>query len=202
MARKPLTRSQSALIKTPRSELRAMTAAEKAKRGLSAKGEYLIAKGKRFSKLSAFVTRTLYQDRQRGVSHSTAAKQFQTGERNYKSAASEAAAARTRLLRRQRSEALGRLKTLTRVRRPPNSIRREWHYEAISERDRASYPEWRAAYLKWRKGYPDVNDALANRGPPPLEDWQFYVMSDIALEIDDREIIDVRGGSMDVQAFA
>lgn len=202
MARKPLTRSQSALIKAPRSELRAMTAAEKANKGLSAKGEYLVAKNKRVTKLSAFVTRTLYQDRQRGVSHSTAAKQFQTGERVYKSASAEATASRTRLLRRQRSEALGRLRTISRFRRPPNGSRREWHYEAITERDRVSYPEWRAAYLKWRKGYPDVNDALANRGPPPLEDWQFYVMSDIALEIDDIEIIDVRGGSMDVQAFA
>jgi hypothetical protein len=71
---KNITRARAALTRLPASEIRNLTAAEKARRGLSPGSIWITRKGAKYRNNSAIITRSRWRDAHTGVSHTKAAK--------------------------------------------------------------------------------------------------------------------------------
>lgn len=124
---KKLTRSQRALLKRPRSELRSVTKAERlAHPGkFSPGGSYLVPRSiDKITARTASVTVSRRKDFDKGVSHSKAAKLHAQGLLEYKTAAAREQAAKTRAARALKKQ----IKSIDTITRPASITQRAGHY--------------------------------------------------------------------------
>ncbi len=157
-ARKTPTRAQLNILKSPIEALRRVTTIERLLNPalFSTKGAYYVPKTvEKITSRTAFVTVTLKRDFQTGVSHTKAAAERAAGVREYKTAASEAQAAKTRVWAEVR-RALAATPVGTevpvekKIRKGPRKGEKRIVHEYVSQKSKDQFLEWRRRKLEGR----------------------------------------------------